>query len=77
MDPLVAAALSLILLHRADGGEVAVIPAHITSLHARAPPTDAKNKLVPLAARCVVWMDDGKMISVLETCDAIKQLLAR
>ena len=70
-----AAALSMILLHRADGGEVAVIPAHIASIHAKAPPADAKNKLLSPAARCVLWMDDGKLIAVLETCDAIKQLL--
>jgi hypothetical protein len=75
MDPLVAAVLSMIILHRVDGGEVTVYPSHITSLHAKPPPTGAPNRLVAHEARCVVWMDDGKLIAVLETCDVIKKLL--
>jgi hypothetical protein len=70
----VAAALAMVLLHRADGGEVRVFPNHVTSLHAKAP-SSASNKLVAGEARCVLWLADGKTLSVLETCEAVKKLL--
>ena len=62
------------ILHRTDGGEVAVIPSHVTSLHAKAP-SGAQNRVVTPEARCVLWLDDGKVLSVLETCDVVKRLL--
>jgi len=77
MNSALAAALSMILLHRADGGEVAVYPSHITSLHTKPPPIEEKNKLFVPTARCAVWLDSGKWIAVLETCDAIKKLLEK
>lgn len=70
----IAIAIQLIVLHRADGGEVTVIPAHITSMHARSP-AHAGNKVVAGDARCVVWLADGKVLSVLETCDQVKAML--
>ena len=55
MSPIVlAAALSLVILHRVDGGAVAVAPSHITSMHSRAP-ASGQNKLVTGEARCIVW----------------------
>ncbi len=75
MDPLLVAGLAMILLHRADGGEVSIIPAHVASIHAKPPPFDTRNKLLAPNARCVLWMDDGKLIAVLETCAVVKQLL--
>lgn len=68
------AAMSLMILHRVDGGEVAVSPSHITSMHSKAP-TSAQNKLVTGEVRCIVWLDDGKLLSVLESCDAVKRLM--
>jgi hypothetical protein len=64
----------MVLLHRADGGEVIVAPSQITSLHAKAP-TSATNKAVAPEARCVVWLADGKLLSVIETCDVVRKLL--
>lgn len=69
-----AAALSLVLLHRVDGGEVVVAPAHITSMHSKAP-ASAQNKLVTHEARCIVWLADGKQLIVLEACDTVKTLM--
>jgi hypothetical protein len=63
-----------IILHRGDGGDVAVVPSHITSMHAKAP-GNAQNKLAMPEVRCIVWLDDGKLLSVLETCDRVKQLI--
>jgi hypothetical protein len=62
------------MLHRADGGEVAVAPSQVTALHAKAP-ADASNRAVTAGARCVVWLADGKMLSVVEPCDVVRRLL--
>lgn len=63
--------LQLIVLHRADGGEVTVNAAQITSLRAPAGPL---GKLVP-SGNCIVGLTDGKYVAVLEPCAAIKQHL--
>jgi len=66
--------MAMILLHRADGGGVAVVPSHITALHAKAPPPHT-NKLSPAETHCVLWLADGKILSVLEPCDTVRRLL--
>jgi len=73
-DALLAAALSWVLLHRADGGVVAVMPQHITSMHAKAPPPNT-NKVTTAEARCVLWLADGRMLAVIEPCEVVRQLL--
>jgi len=75
MSPLVAA-MSLVILHRVDGGEVVVSPEHVTSMHSKAP-SSPQNKLVTREGRCIVWLDDGKQLVVLEPCDTVKQLMDR
>lgn len=69
---LLALALQLIVLHRADGGEVAVALQHVTSL--RSTP-GSLGKLLPQETRCLVGLDDGKYVAVIETCAAVKRLL--
>jgi len=71
---LIDVALALVILHRADGGEVAVSPSHITSMHSKAPDR-GQNKLVAPEAHCIVWLADGKQVSVLETCDVVQKLM--
>ena len=66
--------MSLVILHRTDGGEVAVSPSHITSMHSKAP-SSPQNKLVVGEARCIVWLSDGKLLSVLEACETVKKLM--
>jgi len=66
------AAMSLVILHRPDGGAVLVAPEHITSMHSAA---GGKNKLVTGEAHCALWLDDGKMLSVIEPCETVKQLM--
>lgn len=61
-----------VLLHRADGQEVAVSPQHITSL--RSTP-GSLSKQFSHEVRCLVGLDDGKFVSVIETCSAVKRLL--
>ena len=69
-----AAAMSLVLLHRVDGGEVVVAPEHITSMHSKALGS-ARDKLTTHEARCIVWLADGRQLSVLEACETVKQLM--
>jgi hypothetical protein len=64
----------LIVLHRGDGGEVAVATAHVTSLRATAGPL---RNLAP-SSHCLIGLTDGKFIGVIETCaEVMRQLEAR
>lgn len=63
---------ALVLLHRLDGGEVLVNPAQVTSLHAR---SGVPNKLIAGQAHCTLWLSDGRMVSVWETCPVVKDLM--
>ena len=74
ISDVLIAGLSLVILHRTDGGAVAVAPSHITSMHSRAP-ASGQNKLVTGEARCIVWLSDGKLLSVLEACETVRQLM--
>jgi hypothetical protein len=64
-------ALALTVLHRADGQEVAINPAQVTSLRAPAGPL---NNLIPRGG-CIVGLTDGKFIAVIETCRNVQQML--
>jgi hypothetical protein len=74
VSPAVIAAMSLVILHRIDGGAVIVAPEHVTSMHSKAP-ASGHNKSVTQEARCVLWLSDGKLLSVLEPCEAVKRLM--
>lgn len=69
---LLAIAFSLIVLHRADGGEVIVAPAHITSLRT---PAGRLDPHAPPGANCMVGLTDGKFVFVIEKCAKVQQLL--
>lgn len=66
-----AVALSLIVLHRADGGEVIINPAQVTSLRATA---GSLGRLAP-HGHCLVGLTDGKFVAVIEPCGDVKRLL--
>jgi hypothetical protein len=51
-----------------------VAAAHVTGLHAKAPMPNT-NKLSNPEGRCVLWLADGRLLSVIETCDVVKKLL--
>lgn len=69
---MLAAALALVLLHRVDGGEVTVAAGHVTSLRSTPGRLD---KLTPKDTRCLVGLDDGKFVAVLEACRDVRKLL--
>ena len=71
---IAAALMAMIILHRVDGGEVAVSPSHITSMHSKALGS-ARDKLITGEVRCIIWLTDGKLLSVLEPCATVKQLM--
>lgn len=68
---LVLAALHLIVLHSLDGGTVVVNSDQVTSLRSPRP----KQNLTHDAANCVVGLTDGKLVSVTESCDTVRQML--
>lgn len=70
MDMLLAAVF--VLLHRLDGGEVFVNPDQVTAMNARA---GEHNKHLTEQAQCAVGLSNGRLISVLESCARVKQLL--
>lgn len=65
--------LMLVILHRPDGAAVVVNPRNVTSLHSRLPPPNS-GKLLPHGA-CAVWLSDGRLIAVQESCLVVKALL--
>ena len=65
-------ALVLIVLHSVDGREVTINPEMVTSLHAA---TEQGNRLLDKRVRCRVGLADGKFVSAVESCDAVRQLL--
>lgn len=65
--------LHLIVLHSVDGRETSVNPKQVTSLHASR--DDQKNELITEHAHCVVGLADGKFVSVVEPCGAVRKLL--
>lgn len=71
MDVLLVSAL--LLLHRIDGGEVWVNPDQITSLHT----SGGGPRVLHGRVRCAIWLSDGRLLSVAESCDQVKQLLRR
>ena len=68
----VPTALVMVLLTRADGGKVAVTPFQVTSLHTAA---IHGPKVMNQTAGCVVWLTDGRMLSVIEPCDTVRRML--
>jgi len=62
----------LIVLHTLDGREIDVNPAQITSMR-EAKPDDASGKYFANGVRCMISAADGKFISVVETCAAVRQ----
>jgi hypothetical protein len=65
-------ALRLIVLHNVEGAEVHIAPQHIVTLRdARA----SDRSLVSDKVRCFISLTDGKYLTVVETCDAVRKLM--
>jgi hypothetical protein len=68
----IAAAVLLVLLHTPGGYEVFVNPDSVTSMRADRP--DKEHTVMADAVRCLLNTNDGKFISVIETCSQVEKL---
>jgi hypothetical protein len=67
------AGVYLVVLHRADGGEVFVNPAQVVNLHSPVP--GGVGRHFTGVARCALGLSDGKWLSVVEACAEVRRLL--
>jgi hypothetical protein len=67
-----AAAVTLVLLHGPDGGEISVNPSTVTTM--RAARNDATKQTIKGVA-CIITLTDGKFIAVREDCDTATTIL--
>lgn len=68
---MLAAAMLWALLHAPGGHEVSVNVKRITAM--RQGEGGDKNTLLTGEVRCVISMDDGKLVNVVETCEEVRQ----
>lgn len=66
-------ALHLVLLHTVDGRETFVSPDQVVSMSSHA--VNEENKLLVDSVQCVIGLTNGKIVSVVEHCDEVKQKL--
>jgi hypothetical protein len=66
-----ALAVGLIVLHTVDGREIDINPSLVTSMR-EAQADDADNKAFTGGVRCMVSLADGKFVTVVETCEAVR-----
>lgn len=71
----VPVSVELLELHGPDGQTVFVSQRQVNSL--RQPTAADLHRYFPKPARCIVLTTDGKFIAVVETCQAIRDLLTR
>jgi len=63
--------LQLVILHVPDRQEVAVNPAHVSTLRE----AGHSPRLLALGIHCVVGLTSGKFIAVTESCRDVQRLL--
>lgn len=71
-------ALTLIVLHSVDGFETIINPEQIVILRpsSEAAKGTPNQLIVPgKGVRCIIGLTDGKFVSVVETCDAVRALI--
>jgi uncharacterized protein YlzI (FlbEa/FlbD family) len=73
MDPSALVALHLVLLHTVDGRETLINPDHVNSMSSHK--AGEPNKLLVDSVECVIGLTNGKIVSVVEPCDVVRQLL--
>lgn len=70
---MILAQIVLVLLHGAGGHEVLVNPQQVTSLHASIP--HKPSEYFTDGVRCMIRLTDGKFVTVIESCEAVKHQL--
>jgi hypothetical protein len=72
MDAL-AQGLTLVLLHATDGHEILINRDSVITMHAGI--AGKKNEYLAEGVRCYINTSDGKFISVVETCEQVRDLI--
>jgi hypothetical protein len=63
----------LIVVHAIGGAEITISPRHVTSMRAAHP--ENANELLIEHVNCVIGLDDGRFVSVVEECADIRKAL--
>jgi hypothetical protein len=64
----------LVALTAGNGTAILVNPEQVTSLRAASP---GQQKHFTHTVRCMINLTDGKFVTVIETCDAVRALLGK
>jgi hypothetical protein len=64
----------LVVLHTLDGREIDINPAQVTSMR-EARDDNADNKAFTDGVRCMINTTDGKFVTVIEECRAVRRKL--
>lgn len=67
---------AFIVLHLIDGRTVAINPEQVTRLSEAREGTDEGKQLAE-GVRCIVFLTDGKYVSVAETCKEVQHLMEK
>jgi hypothetical protein len=65
--------ITVLMLHTPGDHEIAVVAEKIIAM--KGGEGGDKNKYVTGEARCVITTDDGKFLSVVETCEQVRRLI--
>jgi len=74
MNPITVA-LVMVQVTMAYGARVYVNPAFVSRIYPTKEAAGGVNQLVVKGAKCVITMNDGKFMSVLEDCDFLRRKL--
>ena len=69
-----AIATLLVLLHAPGGREILLNPELVVSMHAAV--KGEANKIMTDQVRCLINTNDGKFISVVESCEQVRKLFS-
>ena len=70
---MILAQIVIVLLHGPNGHEIMLHPRQVTSMHSAIP--GKPNAQFSDDVKCVINTTDGKFISVIETCDTVRQIM--
>lgn len=75
MTPILLATAVFIMLHNVDGDELLINIDHIIMLQLTKEAKGGVNELISGGNKCVIGLDNGKFISVVEPCGMVRQAI--
>ena len=73
VEDMIIGVVALFLLHGADGREIRLNAHEVTRLHAAIP--GQPNKEFTSGIKCLVFTTDGKVASVVESCEDVSRMI--